>query len=224
MLSQWELIARLVLAASLGSVIGWERERLQWAAGLRTHMLVAVGSCLMIIVSAYGFNQVLGPRVILDPSRIAAQVVSGIGFLGAGSIIFRNEVIKGLTTAASVWAVAGVGLAAGAGLYLAAVAATGIIILILAGLKPIEERFRASRTNLELKLRVRSGDLPLSLLEKALGGRAARVKQVIVRASEVGGQDDVTLMLTRVSPADTADIIHRLETVDGVLQIGEITA
>src|ERR1700748_821838 len=98
-----------MLSAGLGSGIGWERERLLWAAGLRTHMLVAVGSCLMIIVSAYGFSSVLGPRVILDPSRIAAQVVTGVGFLGAGSIILRNEAIKGLTTAASVWAVAGVG-------------------------------------------------------------------------------------------------------------------
>ena len=140
MLNQWELVARLLLAAGLGSVVGWERERLQWAAGLRTHMLVAVGSCLMIIVSAYGFSAVLSQRVILDPSRIAAQVVTGVGFLGAGSIIFRDEAIKGLTTAASIWAVAGLGLAAGAGLYTAAIATTIIILVILAGLKPLEER------------------------------------------------------------------------------------
>jgi len=101
-LSQWELVLRLLLAAGLGSVIGLERERLVWAAGLRTHMLVCVGSCLMIIVSAYGFNAVLGSHVVLDPSRVAAQVVSGIGFLGAGSIILRNEAVKGLTTAASI--------------------------------------------------------------------------------------------------------------------------
>src|SRR6201992_3606016 len=116
MLTDVSITLRLLLAALLGSLIGLERERLQWAAGLRTHMLVSVGACLMIVVSAYGFNTVLGPRVVLDPSRVAAQVVSGIGFLGAGSIILRNEAVKGLTTAASVWAVAGVGLAAGAGL------------------------------------------------------------------------------------------------------------
>jgi putative Mg2+ transporter-C (MgtC) family protein len=148
MLTQWELVVRLLLAAVLASAVGWERERLQWAAGLRTHMLVAVGSCLMMIVSAYGFATVLGPHVILDPARVAAQVVSGIGFLGAGSILLRNDAIKGLTTAASLWAVAGVGLAAGAGLYTAAVACTVIILVILAGLKPLEERIRASRTNL----------------------------------------------------------------------------
>jgi putative Mg2+ transporter-C (MgtC) family protein len=221
MLSQWELIARLLLAAALGSVVGWERERLQWAAGLRTHMLVAVGACLMIVVSAYGFSAVLGPRVILDPSRVAAQVVSGIGFLGAGSIILRNEAIKGLTTAASVWAVAGVGLAAGAGLYTAAVAATVIILVILAGLKPLEERFRASRTNLELRIRARREGFSLGLLERALGGRAGRVKQVVVRPAADDGEDDVSLMLARVSAADTADIIRRLRAADGVLAIAE---
>ena len=221
MLTQWELIVRLLLAAALGSLVGWERERLQWAAGLRTHMLVAVGSCLMIIVSAYGFNTVLGPRVILDPSRVAAQVVSGIGFLGAGSIILRNEAIKGLTTAASVWAVAGVGLAAGAGLYTAAVAATIVVLVILAGLKPIEERFRASRTNLELRLRARRDGFSFGLLERALGGRVGRVRQIVVRPAAADGEDDVRLMLTRVSAADTADIIHRLRAVDGVLEIAE---
>ena len=210
-----------MLAAGLGSAVGWERERLQWAAGLRTHMLVAVGSCLMIIVSAYGFSTVLSQRVILDPSRIAAQVVTGVGFLGAGSIIFRNEAIKGLTTAASVWAIAGLGLAAGAGLYTAAIVATVIILVILAGLKPLEERYRASRTNLELRIKARRGDFSLALLERALGGRASRVKQVVVRAAEDDGEDDVTLMLTRVSAADTADIIHKLEAIDGLLHIAE---
>ncbi|HEY3797767.1 MAG TPA: MgtC/SapB family protein [Caulobacteraceae bacterium] len=224
MLGQWELIGRLLLAAALGSVVGWERERLQWAAGLRTHMLVAVGSCLMVIVSAYGFGAVLGPRVILDPSRIAAQVVSGIGFLGAGSIILRNEAVKGLTTAASVWAVAGVGLAAGAGLYTAAAATTAIILVILAGLKPVEDRFRASRTNLELQVRARRGEVSFSWLERTLGGRAARVKQIVVRPSEHDGEDDVSLTLTRVSAADTADIVRRLQLTDGVLQVAEQSA
>jgi putative Mg2+ transporter-C (MgtC) family protein len=100
-LPQWEVILRLIVAALLGSLIGLERERLGWAAGLRTHMLVCVGSCLMMIVSAYGFASTLGDHVVLDPSRVAAQVVSGIGFLGAGSIILRNEAIKGLTTAST---------------------------------------------------------------------------------------------------------------------------
>jgi putative Mg2+ transporter-C (MgtC) family protein len=158
MLPDWELILRLLLAALLGSAIGIERERLLWAAGLRTHMLVCVGSCLIMIVSAYGFTAVIAPRVILDPSRIAAQVVSGVGFLGAGSIILRNEVVKGLTTAASLWAVAGLGLAVGGGLYVAAGAATVIILIILAGIKPLEVRVRVWRfTCARQAARCRSG-------------------------------------------------------------------
>src|SRR6202789_4183621 len=137
----WNLILRLLIAAVLGSIIGADRERLVWAAGLRTHMLVSVGACLFMIVSAFGFATTLGPHVILDPSRVAAQVVSGIGFLGAGSILLRGDVVRGLTTAASLWAVAAIGLAVGGGLYIASVAATAIILIILAGLKPLEERF-----------------------------------------------------------------------------------
>ena len=125
MLSPSHFIARLVLAALLGSLIGLERERLQWVAGLRTHMLVCVGASLIMIVSSFGFADILGhPNVTLDPSRVAAQVVSGIGFLGAGTILLRREVIRGLTTAASLWTVAAIGLAVGGGLYTGAVAAT----------------------------------------------------------------------------------------------------
>src|SRR5690242_20157539 len=146
-----ELIARLVMAAALGSVIGFERERLSWAAGLRTHMLVCVGSCLIMIVSAYGFNDVLArDHVSLDPSRVAAQVVSGIGFLGAGSILLRGDVVRGLTTAASLWSVAAVGLAVGGGLYVAAAATTGILLFILAVMKPLEQRYFSSRQRREI--------------------------------------------------------------------------
>src|SRR5580704_16646241 len=108
-----DLILRLVAAAVLGSLIGLERQRLDKSAGLRTHMLVSVGSALVMIVSAYGFEEVLSPgRVVLDPSRVAAQVVSGIGFLGAGAILRQDQSVHGLTTAASIWTVAAVGLAA----------------------------------------------------------------------------------------------------------------
>src|SRR5699024_489115 len=144
MISPVEVLERLLLAAVLGGVIGIERERREWAAGLRTHMLVCLGAALAIIVSAFGFGDVLGREgVILDPSRIAAQVVSGIGFLGAGTILFlqREQVIRGLTTAAGLWAVASIGLAAGSGMYLAAVLATVVAALIMAGLKPLERRF-----------------------------------------------------------------------------------
>ena len=100
MLSDWETLLRLVAAAGLGSLIGFERERLLWAAGIRTHMLVAVGACLFMIVSSYGFAEATkNPNVVLDPSRVAAQVVSGIGFLGAGVILKEQGRVPGLTTA-----------------------------------------------------------------------------------------------------------------------------
>src|SRR6201999_718256 len=133
MLANYESVLRLCVAAALGGVVGLERERLEWVAGLRTHMLVCLGAALVMIVSSFGFADVIGPGVVLDPSRVAAQVVSGIGFLGAGTILFlRQEVIRGLTTAASLWTVAAVGLAVGNGLYTAAIGATVLIVIILA--------------------------------------------------------------------------------------------
>jgi putative Mg2+ transporter-C (MgtC) family protein len=109
-----QILLRLLVAAVLGSLVGLERERLDWAPGLRTHMLVCVGACLFMTVSAYGFSAVLSrPSVVLDPSRVAAQVVTGVGFLGAGTILLRGEMVRGLTTAASIWTVAAVGMAVG---------------------------------------------------------------------------------------------------------------
>jgi putative Mg2+ transporter-C (MgtC) family protein len=157
MLPDWEIAVRLFVAAGLGSLIGFERERLLWTAGIRTHMLVCVGACLIMIVSAYGFQGVLNEHVVLDPSRVAAQVVSGIGFLGAGSILLRGSVIRGLTTAASVWTVAGIGLAIGGGLYFAGVASTLIILVILAGVKPLEEMYRERNQSFQFRIRAERG-------------------------------------------------------------------
>jgi len=221
MLPDWELILRLLLAALLGSAIGVERERIVWTAGLRTHMLVCVASCLLMIVSAFGFNDAVGPRVILDPSRVAAQVVSGIGFLGAGSIILRNEVVKGLTTAASLWAVAALGLAVGGGLYLAAIATTAIILFILAGIKPLEERFRRATPGVELHLQTPRGEMSVGLLEQALGWRAARVKQLVVQSGEGADRDEVTVLLGKISRKDVADIVQRLADLPSVSNVRE---
>ena len=146
MLPEYQIILRLVVAAVLGSVVGIERERLNWVAGLRTHMLVCVGSALFMIVSFCGFADVLSQEhIALDPSRVAAQVVSGIGFLGAGTIVLRSKVVRGLTTAASLWTVAAIGLAVGGGLYVAATTTTVLVVIILAGIKPIERRLFLAR-------------------------------------------------------------------------------
>jgi putative Mg2+ transporter-C (MgtC) family protein len=155
MMSDWELVARLLIAAALGSFIGFEREQWHKAAGLRTHMMVSLGACLLMIVSAFGFDDILGTaHVALDPSRIAAQVVSGIGFLGAGSILLRGKAISGITTASSIWAVAAVGLAVGGGMYIEAIATTLIMLGILIGLGYFEKQVLARKSK-ERKARER---------------------------------------------------------------------
>src|SRR6478672_759270 len=130
-----EQLLRLGLAALLGGIIGIEREFREREAGLRTHMLVAVGAALFTVVSAFGFRDVLGSGsgafVRLDPSRISAQIVSGIGFLGAGAIIRQGLSIRGLTTAATLWAGAAIGMASGAGSYAAAIITTVLVLIML---------------------------------------------------------------------------------------------
>jgi len=121
-----EMVLRLLLAAALGAIIGLERERERKPAGFRTHLLVCLGSALFTLASIYGFG------IGADPARVAAGVVTGIGFLGAGTILRSREgVLVGLTTAASIWAVAGIGMAAGAGLYILAPVAAAVILIIL---------------------------------------------------------------------------------------------
>jgi putative Mg2+ transporter-C (MgtC) family protein len=216
----WNLILRLLIAAVLGSIIGADRERLAWAAGLRTHMLVSVGACLFMIVSAFGFSDTLGTRnVILDPSRIAAQVVSGIGFLGAGSILLRGEVVRGLTTAASLWSVAAIGLAVGGGLYIEAGAATIVIMVILAGIKPIEERFQQRHRTHELLMETQPGRMSLTALEAALGYRAKRIVRYVARPSETEGQESISITLTRLRPKEVSEIEEILKTLPGVTKV-----
>lgn len=129
----WDYILRLIVAGLLGGVIGWDREYRAKEAGLRTHFLVALGSALIMIVSQHGFADVLGKEGIgLDPSRVAAQVVSGIGFIGAGTILIQKQFVRGLTTAAGLWATSGIGLAVGGGMYWVGV---GAMVLTLIGLE-----------------------------------------------------------------------------------------
>ena len=131
----WDFVWRLVLAALFGTIIGLDREYREKEAGFRTHFLVSLGSALMMIVSQYGFSEILThDGVSLDPSRIAAQVVSGIGSIGAGTSICNHQIVRGLTTAASLWATAGIGLTAGAGMSWLALAATILTLVALEGL------------------------------------------------------------------------------------------
>ena len=137
----WDFALRLFVAGAMGVLIGLEREYRAKEAGYRPHFLVALGSALMMIVSQYGFMEVLKTDLIrLDPSRIAAQVVSGIGFIGAGTIILQKQIVRGLTTAAGIWATSGIGLAVGAGMYAVGISAT---LLVLLGLETLSYFFKS---------------------------------------------------------------------------------
>lgn len=142
MIDWTEILIRLFIASLFGALIGLERERKDWTAGMRTHMMVCLGSALIMMVSSFGFYDILGTEnVELDPSRVAAQVVSGIGFIGAGTILFlRQGIIRGLTTASGLWTVAAIGLATGGGMYFAAAVTTALALIILWALQPLEKR------------------------------------------------------------------------------------
>ena len=130
-MAQLGILLKLIIACACGAVIGYERKSRLKEAGIRTHMIVALGATLIMIVSKYGFDDLLSnSHVALDPSRVAAQIVSGIGFLGAGMIFIKKQSINGLTTAAGIWATAGIGMAIGAGLYFPGIAATFLVFLV----------------------------------------------------------------------------------------------
>lgn len=185
-------------------------------------MLVCLGSALVVIVSAYGFNPVLSPdRVVLDPSRVAAQVVSGIGFLGAGTILFlRHEVIRGLTTAASLWTVAAVGLGVGSGLYLAAVFTTVLVMVILALMKPVENRiFRHQQTRL-LTISVDHQRASLLSIQSALEVAELTMKQITLERGDTAEQDYVTIeLMNSASKEDMATIGEAVSKIEGVRRV-----
>ncbi|WDS35097.1 MgtC/SapB family protein [Pseudoxanthomonas sp.] len=223
MVTTWDIALRLLLAAALGGIIGANRGRLEWTAGLRTHMLVCVGASLAIIVSEYGFSDVLtSPHVVLDPSRIAAQVISGVGFLGAGTILFlqREQVIRGLTTAAGLWAVASIGLAAGSGLYAAAIMATVLLWSILALLKPIERRYLQKRSAPATGLRITlSRGSALAKLETALSDLQLPVRRMVLkRHDDCEDQVDVRCP-PGIERARLLEVADALGDTDGVISV-----
>jgi putative Mg2+ transporter-C (MgtC) family protein len=216
MITNTEITIRLLAAALLGSLVGFERERLLWAAGVRTHMLVSVGSALLMIVSAYGFSHATEmPHVVLDPSRVAAQVVSGIGFLGAGSILLRGQVVKGLTTAASVWSVAAIGLACGGGLYFAGGLATAIILLILIGIKPLEDAYRSRVQSAVLRVIAERGALEPDTIKKLLGIRGGQLRRIVTIPAD-DDLEETRLHLVRVSQRDIRLGLSRLKDAPGI--------
>jgi putative Mg2+ transporter-C (MgtC) family protein len=181
-----QILLHLVAAALLTSILGLERQLRGKPAGLRTHALVGLGSALVMVVSQTGFNPVLSPgRIVLDPSRVAAQVVSGIGFLGAGLIIVRRDYVRGLTTAAGIWVCAAIGLACGAGLIPAAVATTGLS-LVLIYVYAWMERAWLQKAGEETTIRVVGAEQPdlLDVVTRILAEKARDVKLIGLKRVE----------------------------------------
>jgi putative Mg2+ transporter-C (MgtC) family protein len=217
-----EMILRLVVAAVLGGLVGLERERLEWAAGMRTHALVSLGSALFMVVSIFGFSDILNEQhVILDPSRVAAQVASGIGFIGAGTIILRREVVKGLTTAASIWAVAAVGLAVGGGMFLAAGAATVLALALLVLAKPLKARMFPNRKEARRVRLVVERGTPLAELREEIEAAEVPLERIVVRPGPTAAEeDDAELVLGKGSrEGELLALMDGLRRVSGVREV-----
>ncbi len=184
-ISYYDLTLRLMLSLLLGGVIGLEREWSNHAAGFRTHILVSLGSTAIMLLSVYGFSEfVHEENVRIDPARLAAQVISGIGFLGAGAILRNGLSVSGLTTAASIWVVAAIGLSVGAGFYYGSILCTVLVFLSLLVLNKWEKRWKRRRSEHELVIRVR--DLPGSLaaVMAKLEASGVRMKKMAMVRSE----------------------------------------
>src|ERR1700734_4146595 len=192
----WRQVAELGLALVLSGAIGLEREIRQKNAGLRTHTLVGVGAALFMLISKYGFTDVVQTgRVVLDPSRVAAQIVTGVGFIGAGLIFVRRDSVRGLTTAASIWLTAAIGAAAGAGLVVLAVAATGIYFVVSLAFSALTRRLPISSTAISA-VRVRYPD-GQGILRRVLHEATARGFAIDDVSTEPagGGPDGETAMV-----------------------------
>lgn len=208
---------RLVLSAILGGAVGYQREATDRPAGFRTHILVAVGAALFTVVSFYPFDG--SGRTATDPTRIAAQVVTGIGFLGAGRIIRRENVVIGLTTAASLWAVAAVGVAAGVGYYSAAVGGTAIILTTLTLLKQFERRFMLSAEIKSIYVLARGGAEVLAEITRRLEEMGMSLETATVKP--VGrGRSEVSIAVKLGTGIDEAKLIAEL---GGIVSIERVS-
>lgn len=214
---QLGLIVTLGVALLLSSLIGLERELRMKSAGLRTHALVGIASCLIMLVSKYGFGDVLRAyEIALDPSRIAAQIVSGIGFIGGGLIFVQRDVVRGLTTAATIWLVAGVGMACGAGLPVLAVFVTGAYFLVVFAYTPVAHRMFADHLELHLELHPGRGTVQ-QVLDQCTGrgfvieevglevadGKPAATRQLKLRMRGRAGLLELLLVLGDMEGVET---------------------
>ena len=219
MLREDEIIIRLVMAVTLGGFIGLERERLHvgyrtYSAGFRTHILVCVGSAICMVVSEGLHYQFKG-----DAARIAAQVVSGIGFLGAGAIMREGLLVRGLTTAASLWVVASVGLACGAGYYLTATLGTLLVLFALVLLGTFEDFVRGRRKYDMLSIIASDQPDQVSLIGTVLEQQLGSVKKIEVNKMGETGRVLLEVYLKLPPETNMIDILHRLTALPGVYRV-----
>jgi putative Mg2+ transporter-C (MgtC) family protein len=212
-ISEWVVLVRLVFSGVLAGLIGLERESHGRPAGLRTHILVSLGSCLIMIISIYGFS---GPAT-RDPARLAAQVVSGIGFLGAGTILREGVSIRGLTTAASLWVVAGIGLAIGCGFYVVGLVTTILSVLTLLFLEPFEKKLFSFKIY-HLEIKIGQGLSQLSELTASLYKHGWNVKHLELDMSE--DKSEATMDLIVEAKGLTKEhLLSELAKINGINRI-----
>jgi putative Mg2+ transporter-C (MgtC) family protein len=218
--SEWELLGRLALTLVLSAAIGLERELRQKSAGLRTYTLVGIGAALFSLAGAYGFAGEPGPR---DPSRVAAQVVSGIGFIGGGLIFVRQDAVRGLTTAAGVWVTAAIGLAAAAGQVVLAIAATAayfLVAFLFPRITRLLPRPGSARTTVQVTYLDGRGVLREAIACCAAAGFAVAditTRRLVAASGEDPGT--VTVQLTLQGPGSVEDLTAALAALDGVLAV-----
>ena len=217
-LSTVDALLRLLVAAGLGGAIGLERELRDHEAGFRTHLLVSLGSCVFTLVSAYAWTDwtFSTPNgVVFDPTRIAAQIVTGIGFLGAGAIIVRGISVRGLTTAATLWVVAAIGMASGTGYYPVAIGAALLVLISLGPLKLISTRLVA-------RVRPEEAELAIQLVPD---GDASRVLSAIeehggrISQGEFGDERTVDVTLRASRRAESARVAEEVNKLDDVERV-----
>ena len=223
------MVLRLVVAAILGGIVGIERGSGDRPAGLRTHILVCVGSTLFMLVSLYGFDEVTPPTQIeedigqrRDSARIAAQVVSGIGFLGAGTILHEGLTIRGLTTAASLWMVSAIGLAVGSGMYFLSAVATLLTMITLVSLHTWEKRYAVSSRSDRRFVRVTVNNRPNAITDVTgfLAEHNMQVKSLNVRKDKQKGRLIIELFIkTSKNAVENADVAKGLQEIEGVVGV-----
>ncbi|GAB3069367.1 MgtC/SapB family protein [Virgibacillus ainsalahensis] len=217
------MIIRILIALVLSGVIGFEREMNNHSAGFRTHILVGVGACLMMLLSIFGFEAfiVQYDNVRFDPARIPSYVISGIGFLGAGTIIVYGGTIRGLTTAASIWTVAGIGLVVGAGMYGAALFTTFIILISLVFLNNFEKLFTKVNSSNLIEI-IASVDLEISEIIAVIESYNLTIKNVEIVKSENNNRK-IFIKMDSVPMTEQVSLFERISKVEHVINISELS-